>query len=148
MKLPIEMLDWTGRQILKQEVAKVQSKLAEAEKKLFAERAARAEDQAIIEQLKLTITKMQRDQYGAKSEHSVRLQDPVELTADKEDAAALLSTPVQTATIINFERRKPAKKPFPAHLPRERIVVPAPTFCTCCGGARLAKLGEDITETL
>ena len=37
--------------------------------------------------------------------------------------------------------------PLPAHLPRERVVVPGPTACPCCGGV-LAKLGETITETL
>ena len=37
--------------------------------------------------------------------------------------------------------------PFPAHLPRERVVIPGPSACPCCGG-RLAKLGETITETL
>ena len=37
--------------------------------------------------------------------------------------------------------------PLPAHLPRERVVVPAPPSCPCCGG-RLVKLGEDVTETL
>ena len=36
---------------------------------------------------------------------------------------------------------------LPAHLPRERVMVPAPSSCPCCGG-RLVKLGEDITETL
>ena len=54
MKLPVEMLDWAGRQIVKQEVAKVQSKLTEAEKQLADERAARAADHATIEQLKLS----------------------------------------------------------------------------------------------
>jgi transposase len=39
------------------------------------------------------------------------------------------------------------RAPLPAHLPRERIVVPSPTSCPCCGG-KLAKLGETITETL
>jgi transposase len=38
--------------------------------------------------------------------------------------------------------------PLPDHLPRERIVVPGPTTCSCCGGDRLVKLGEDVTETL
>jgi transposase len=37
---------------------------------------------------------------------------------------------------------------FPEHLPRERIVIVAPSNCPCCGSARLAKLGEDVTETL
>jgi len=36
---------------------------------------------------------------------------------------------------------------LPAHLPRERVVIAAPAACPCCGG-RLAKLGEDVTETL
>jgi transposase len=40
------------------------------------------------------------------------------------------------------------RKPFPAHLPRERVVLPAPTACLCCGGTHLRKIGEDITETL
>ena len=31
------------------------------------------------------------------------------------------------------------------HLPRERIIVPGPTACACCGST---KLGEDVTETL
>ena len=28
------------------------------------------------------------------------------------------------------------------------MIVPGPTACTCCGGLRLSRLGEDITETL
>jgi transposase len=39
------------------------------------------------------------------------------------------------------------RAPLPAHLPRERRVIPAPTACPCCGG-KLSKLGEDVTETL
>ena len=37
---------------------------------------------------------------------------------------------------------------FPEHLPRERVVVPGPVSCTCCGSERLSKIGEDVTETL
>jgi len=46
-----------------------------------------------------------------------------------------------------FERRKPARRPLPEHLPRERVVYPTASACPCCGGA-LSKLGEDVTETL
>ena len=45
-------------------------------------------------------------------------------------------------------RRHPVRKPFPAHLPRERVVIEAPCTCGACGSGRIAKLGEDITETL
>src|SRR5438067_5255747 len=34
------------------------------------------------------------------------------------------------------------------HICRERVVEAAPAACLCCGGARLRKLGEDVTETL
>jgi transposase len=47
-----------------------------------------------------------------------------------------------------FERRKPARRPLPDHLPRERVVEPAPSACGCCGGTNLRKIGEDVTETL
>jgi transposase len=47
-----------------------------------------------------------------------------------------------------FTRKRPARQPFPEHLPRERVVEPRPVACLCCGGARLRKLGEDVTETL
>jgi transposase len=46
-----------------------------------------------------------------------------------------------------FTRAKPVRAPLPDHLPRERVVVAAPSACPCCGG-KLAKLGETITETL
>jgi transposase len=34
------------------------------------------------------------------------------------------------------------------HLPRERVVIDPPQACECCGGNRLRKLGEEVTQTL
>ncbi|MBB4367135.1 transposase [Bradyrhizobium sp. CIR18] len=34
------------------------------------------------------------------------------------------------------------------NIERERVVIEPPTTCACCGGSRLLKLGEDVTETL
>jgi transposase len=45
------------------------------------------------------------------------------------------------------EGEKTVRKPFPDHLPRERVVLPSPTACPCCGG-KLVKLGETSSETL
>jgi transposase len=52
-----------------------------------------------------------------------------------------------TTNVRRFTRAKPVRAPLPAHLPRERVVLPSPTSCPCCGG-KLVKLGETITETL
>jgi transposase len=49
--------------------------------------------------------------------------------------------------VRSFTRRKPVRGPLSAHLPRERVVIPGPAVCPCCGGA-LSKLGETITESL
>jgi transposase len=51
-------------------------------------------------------------------------------------------------TVPSFERRKPARRPLPEHLPRERVVYPMSATCPCCGDSRLRKIGEDMTETL
>ena len=72
-----------------------------------------------------------------------------ELEADAaEDDLIAEEAAAKTTTVTAFERKRPARKPFPDHLPRERVVIPAPTTCKCCGGTRLRKLGETVTETL
>jgi transposase len=58
-----------------------------------------------------------------------------------------VSTAFDETTVLRI-CHKPVRKPFPPHLPRERLIVPGPSACACCGSTKLAKLGEDITETL
>jgi hypothetical protein len=62
----------------------------------------------------------------------------------------LLRKPLRqkTSNVVAFERKRPARKPLPEYLLRERVVVPAPCSCPACGSTRLSKLGEDVTETL
>src|ERR1700757_678968 len=62
-------------------------------------------------------------------------------------AAAEVNAGQAESTVRSFTRRRPVRGPLPAHLPRERVVIPGPTACPCCGGA-LSKLGETVTETL
>jgi transposase len=61
--------------------------------------------------------------------------------------AAVQANPPPDGTRPPPSRRKPVRAPLPAHLPRERVLVPGPASCPCCQG-RLSKLGEDVTETL
>ena len=108
---------------------------------------------SLIEKLKLTIKKLRHEQFGPSSERGALL-DQLELQlADLEENAAQAEAAAQlaaaeTVTVPAFERRRPARRPLPAHLPRERIVYPAPSTCPCCGDSRLRKIGEDVTETL
>src|SRR6185436_17876556 len=65
-----------------------------------------------------------------------------------EDEIAAERAAAKTTNVVAFTRKRPARQPFPDHLPRERVVEAGPTTCLCCGSSRLRKLGEDITETL
>ena len=73
--------------------------------------------------------------------------EELESAATEDEIAAELAA-ARTTNVTAFVRKRPSRQPFPAHLPRERVVEAAPAACQCCGGARLRKLGEDVTETL
>jgi transposase len=126
--------------------------LVEAE--LAVARAKASDDAALIAHQDLTIRKLQRALHGQSSERSARLHDQMELTFEElestatEDEIAAEQAAGRTTEVAPYVRKRPARQPFPEHLPRERMVEPAPTACHCCGGHRLRKLGEDITETL
>jgi transposase len=127
---------------------------------LLAERAARRESEAraagaeaMVAHLKLMIAKLKRDRFDASSERGRKLLDQLEMqleeaaTAAAEDAAIAQRAAPEKTTVRAFQRAKPVRGPLPAHLPRERVVLPSPTECPCCGGM-LSKLGETITESL
>jgi transposase len=73
--------------------------------------------------------------------------EELESTASEDEIAAERAV-AKTTNVAGFTRKRPSRQPFPEHLPRERVVEPGPAACLCCGGTRLRKLGEDVTETL
>jgi hypothetical protein len=91
------------------------------------------------------IEKLRRQLYGTSSERKARLLEQMELQLEEleatatQDELAAEKAAAQTQTVKSFQRKRPSRKPFPAHLPRERVVIAA---------NKLLKLGEDITETL
>jgi transposase len=103
--------------------------------------------------LELQNEKMRRALYGQRSERTRHLLDQMELVFEEIEATAseeegLAAMAAAKTNVAPFERKRPARRPLPEHLPRERVVIAAPEACPCCGSDRLSKLGEDITETL
>jgi transposase len=127
---------------------------ARIEAELAIAKAKTSEDEALIAHQRLQIAKLTRQLYGPRSERAVRLIDQMELafaelaSSASEDEIAAERAVAKTTNVAAFVRKRPARQPFPAHLPRERVVEPGPAACLCCGSTRLRKLGEDITETL
>ena len=106
-----------------------------------------------IETLKLLLSQLRRMQFGRKSEKlerqieqlELRLEDlqlirAVEEAPQTESGSAESSSPTTKV--------KPARRPLPAHLPRETQTHETKhSACPGCGG-ELRKLGEDVSEML
>jgi hypothetical protein len=124
----------------------------EAQAEALAAKAAASSTEVTIAHLKLMIEKLKRELYGQRSERTVRLIDQMELQLEEleakatEDELAAVAISRQASLPARL-RGRPVRKPFPQHLPRERLVIAAPTSCPCCGSLKLSKLGEDVTET-
>src|ERR1700716_3128878 len=130
------------------------ARAAYAEAELAVARAKASDDQALIAHQHLRIEKLTRQLYGPRSERTSRLLDQIELRFEElessatEDEIASEMAVAKTTTVAGFTRKRPARKPFPEHLPRERVIVPGPTACLCCGGGRVREVGDPVTETL
>ena len=130
------------------------ARAARIEAELAVAKAKASEDEVVIAHQRLQIEKLRRQLYGQRSERAARLLDQMELGFEElessatEDEIAAERAVARATNVVGFTRRRPARQPFPEHLPRERVVEAAPTTCQCCGGTRLRKVGEDITETL
>lgn len=106
---------------------------------------------AEIEQLKLLIAKLRRMQFGRKSEKLERQIEQLELRLDELEASRAESAASQTVAVVtpaSDRVAKPARRPLPAHLPREtHKSSPKQEACPDCGG-KLKPLGEDVSEML
>ncbi|MCK1623328.1 IS66 family transposase [Bradyrhizobium sp. 160] len=117
-------------------------------------RAELSDSEVLIAHLELRIEKLKRELHGQRSERTARLLEQLELeleelaTTATENELAAQAAAAKTQSVSAFTRKRPVRKPWPDDIERERIVIKAPTTCACCGGSRLAKVGEDVTKTL
>src|SRR5215475_10145243 len=105
-----------------------------------------------IENLKLLVLKLKRMHFGPRSEKSDKDIKQLELRLEDLEANQAAAEPEPaspaTAAVKQYVRRKPARRPLPAELPREtETITPGQEACPSCGGT-LRPLGEDVSETL
>jgi transposase len=106
-----------------------------------------------IEHLKLLLARLERMQFGRKSEKLQRQIEQLELRLEDLEQAqeAERERPAERArceTPDSAAQKKPARRPLPSHLPRvTRTHAPKEQVCPGCGG-KLRPLGEDVSEML
>src|SRR3954453_6780842 len=111
------------------------ARAAQVEAELAVARAKASDDAAVIAHQRLQIEKLRRQLYGPRSERTARLLDQMELVFEElersasEDEIAAERAVAKTTNVVSFTRKRPARQPFPDHLPRERVVEPGPTAC-------------------
>lgn len=138
---------------LRAQLCEVERRADIAEAEAANAKAVNADLQARNALLELQIEKLKRDRFGARSERASRLIDQMELAFEELEASAneaealAADAAAKTTSVTAFTRQRPRRE-LPDHLPRERVVIPAPDACPCCGSDDLSKLGEDVTETL
>src|SRR5437660_1439403 len=140
-------LDVLDREALKALVVQTHSQLRIKDEQLQLRTAE-------IEHLQLLIAKLQRLQFGRKSEKLNRQIEQLELrleelqthqgeTTEQQESPAA-APPATSAT----PAAKPARRPLPEHLPRKtKRHEPRQKACPDCGGG-LQKAGEDVSEML
>ena len=112
---------------------------------VLAQRAQLHSHAAEIEHLKLLIAKLRRAQFGRSSERLDREVEQLELRLEElQSAQAQIAPASQPAA---DEKTRPARRPLPAHLPRERVVHQPACTCPECGAA-MRQIGEDVAEVL
>lgn len=105
-----------------------------------------------VEHLKLLIARLQRMQFGRKSEKLAQQIEQLELRLEELQSEPVedSSPEAEPSVLINKDTAsaKPARHPLPEHLPRQtRRHEPKESACPDCGGV-LRKLGEDVSEML
>ena len=104
-------------------------------------RAQRAE----VERLQLIIAKLKRMQFGRRSEKLDREIEQMELRLEELQSVVPQAAPAPKPD--SAEKIKPARRPLPAHLPREQVMHEPACNCPDCGVA-MRKIGEDVSEVL
>jgi len=94
-----------------------------------------APDELVQLRAKLAIVREQADQARDKA-----------LVAEAELLGKIAAA--KTTTVQAFTRKRSTRRDFPADLPREQVVIPAPDRCPCCGSDDLSHLPAAVTETL
>jgi transposase len=125
-----------------------QQELTTQQQEILSQREQLASRDAEIEHLKLLIAKLRRMKFGHSSEKRESQIEQLELRLEELEIRRRNETAATPSPARTSSAARPARRPLPAHLPREvRKCLPKQEACPDCGG-KLKHLGEDVSEVL
>ena len=102
----------------------------------------------LVEKLKAQLAVLRRARFGTSSEKLERNIAQLEPALEEIEASEAASAEAAEPTEPPTRRLRAVRLPLPDHIPREDCEHAAPCVCPACGGTRLRRLGEDVTEVL
>jgi len=115
---------------------------------LAAKDAELRSQRTLVEKLKAQLALLRRARFGASSERIDRAIEQLELALEEIEASDAQDVGRNISASDPKNRARPARQPLPDHLPRQDVVHTARCVCSACGGARLRRSGETVTEVL
>jgi len=129
---------------LPEDIEALKALLLAAREELDAKNAELCSHAAEIERLKLLVAKLQRLQFGRRSE---KLDREIEQLQLRLEELQVLSQPAPSRRPATEEKTQPVRRALPEHLPREEHVHEPACECPDCGAA-MRRIGEDVSEVL
>ena len=139
----------SNRHDLPADIESLQRLVTEQRSIIEATRATLLSREVEIEKLRIELARLKRMQFGRSSEQLDEKIAQLELSLEELEASqSELARPAAAAeSAPEPEQIKPARRPLPAHLPRETVTHAAACSCPDCGGA-LKCIGEDVAEII
>jgi transposase len=149
MPVALPDLDTLDAATLREIVVKQQAQILSRDEELERLQVQISSHDAELERLRLVIARLQRLQFGRKSEKIQRQLEQLELQLEDLEAGTAEERQQTEKTLLPAAAvRKPARRALPEHLPREvETHIPQQAGCPACGG-QLSRLGEDVSEVL
>jgi transposase len=109
--------------------------------------ALRSRD-TLIDRLRAQLAALKRARFGAASEKLDRVIEQLELALEEGEATLAETAPARATAAPGEPSARPARQAPPPHLPREEVRHEPEAICPDCGGHKLRKRDEDVTEVL
>ncbi len=101
-----------------------------------------------VDWLQSKLNLLRAKHFGKSSEKLDNEIADIELRIEEAESLGKIVTTVEDPSENENEKQQPKRQKLPEQLPREQIILEAPTVCSGCGGKDFRKISDDKSEML